>query len=129
MPRNMSFSKTTQQVRESFARKRQGIEPPLKDVTRRYGWPDAKPGTVLRAVEQGMGLPKGAKVVGMGLIRVIKNDAEPLERLIEDPEYGREEARREGFPQLDGAGFVAMFRRDLQGKRDQVPRRIEFEYL
>lgn len=118
MPRNMSFSLTTAQVRRRE-----------KTVTRRTGWADLQPGTVLWAVEKAMGLKKGDRVVRICPIRVVSVRAEPLRRLVEEPAYGAEEARLEGFPDLDGAGFFDFFVRHLKASPDACLNRIEFEYL
>ena len=50
--------------------------------------------------------------------------------MIEDPAYGRAEAVREGFPDLDGPGFVRFLLSHARGKTvDDAPMRIEFEHL
>jgi hypothetical protein len=60
MPRNISFALTTDQVRSR-----------TKTVTRRLGWKDLKPGTLLQPVVKAQGIPKGGKVEKIGgLIRV-----------------------------------------------------------
>jgi len=51
MPRNMSFMLTTAQY---CAR--------TKDVTRRLGWANLKPGDMFNGVEKAMGLKKGEKI-------------------------------------------------------------------
>ena len=51
MPRNMSFSMTTEAIRDRS-----------KTVTRRLGWSFLQPGDLLWAVEKGMGLKKLAKL-------------------------------------------------------------------
>ena len=108
---------TTQQVRDRS-----------KDVTRRDGWFKLAPGTLLCAVEKGMGLKRGEKVVRLGVIRVKSNTAERLDKLITDPAYGVEEMRREGFPDLDPAEFVRRF--NARGIPNHAAvSRIEFEYV
>ena len=49
--RNISFSMTTEQVRRRE-----------KTVTRRLGWSDLKPGTILQAVEKAQGLDRKSVV-------------------------------------------------------------------
>lgn len=118
MPRNMSFSLTTGQVRRRE-----------KTVTRRFGWRTLEPGTVLWAVEKAMGLKKGERVVRICPIRIVSNQAEPLSRMLDDPEYGAAEARREGFPHLDGRGFVDFLLGSVGGDVAACPQRIEFAYV
>lgn len=86
--RNMSFMLTTRQVRERS-----------KDVTRRLGWLNAKPGELIAACEKCQGLKRGEKIERLAIIRVVSVRLEPLRRLTDDVEYGFEEIRREGFAQ------------------------------
>lgn len=58
MPRNMSFSITTDQVRNRE-----------KNVTRRNGWWFLKSGDIVNAVEKTMGLKKGEKIKRICQIR------------------------------------------------------------
>lgn len=118
MPRNMSFSLTTDQIRAR-----------TKTVTRRFGWRTLQPGTVVWAVEKAMGLKKGESVVRICPIRIVSNRAEPLYRMLDDPAYGAAEARREGFPHLDGRGFVDFLLRSVGGTVAAAPQRIEFAYV
>lgn len=92
-----------------------------KDVTRRIGWRWLTAGTELRAVEKAMGLRKGEKQVALGTIRVRRVTAEPLDAITKD------ECRREGFPEMSPAEFVAMFCKANQCAPDVMVRRIEFE--
>lgn len=108
--RNMSFSLTTQQFIDG-----------TKDVTRRKGWKFLKPGDQVRAVKKAMGLRPGEKIEPLGVIEIIKADRIPLH------EIDAEDARREGFPKLDGAGFVTMFCEHMGGDRSQEVTRIEFK--
>lgn len=117
MPRNMSFALTTQKVLDE-----------VKDVTRRLGWADLKPGELFWAVEKGMGLKPGEKIRRLKLCRCKSNRPERLERMLSFG-YGRVEATREGFPAMTGAGFVRMFCDHMKVKPDQVVSRIEFEYV
>ncbi len=116
MPRNMSFSMTTDQIRNR-----------TKTVTRRIGWADLKPGEVLNACVKCMGLKPGEKIERLGLIRVVKVHEELLCEMT--GQYGNEEADKEGFPELTGDGFVAMFCHHLRAPRTQIVHRIEFEYV
>jgi len=102
MVRNISFSKTTKQFKAR-----------TKDVTRRIGWKDLKPGMPLNAVEKAQGLKKGEHVTYLGMIIVKSVRRECLKRLIDEPEYGKREMTREGFPGMNPLDFVAMFPPDV----------------
>jgi hypothetical protein len=115
MPRRISFSLTTPQFRAR-----------TKDVTRRRGWKNLKPGDVLIAVEKAMGLKKGEKHVVLGRIEVVSNTTEPLSA-IED--YPADETAREGFPELTSCEFVAMFCRGMGCKASEEIQRVEYRYL
>ncbi len=118
MPRNMSFSLTTDQVRNR-----------TKTVTRRKGWKFLKAGTVLNACVKCMGLKPGEKIEHICQIRVIDVREESLSKMKTFPEYGETEAEKQGFPELTGAGFVAMFIHHMNCPECQSVTRIEFEYL
>jgi len=121
MPRNMSFSMTTEAIRDGS-----------KTVTRRLGWSFLKPGDLLWACEKCMGLKKGEKVKRLALIRVVSVTDEPLNKIVE---YGQSECDREGFPHLTPIGFVHMFiaanhlERRTYSAATQVVNRIEFAYV
>lgn len=121
--RNMSFMLTTAQVRER-----------TKTVTRRTGWKGLQPGQELRAVEKGMGLKAGERIVTMATIRVVSVRPEPLSAMINDTDYGLAECEREGFgnhPTLRWPSqFVEFFCNSHRGcTPTTVVQRIEFEYL
>lgn len=118
MPRNISFALTTKQFRAR-----------TKTVTRRLKWLNVKAGDVLQGVEKCQGLKQGEKVVKLGLIRVTDARREPLQRMIDDPEYGQAEASLEGFPDLTGEQFVAMFCKNMKVDPSELVTRIEYEYL
>ncbi len=118
MPRNISFSLTTKQFRDRS-----------KTVTRRLKWDSVKAGDILMGVEKAMGLKPGEKMVRLGLIRVTEARNEPLQLLIDDPEYGKSEAAKEGFPEMSGAEFVEMFCKHMKVVPSYAPKRIEFEYV
>ena len=115
--RYMSFQRTTEQM---LAR--------TKTVTRRLGWRDLAKGTLVQAVEQARGLPKGAKVRKLGLIRIVSVRREPLSRLGR-PRYGKLEAQKEGFPDLSGREFAARFVANTGCTNRTVVTRIEFEHV
>lgn len=112
MPRLMSFSMTTPQVRAR-----------TKTVTRRLGWRFLKPGVVLWAVEKAQGIPRGGKVVRICKIRVQTTGWEPLDDIT------AEDVEAEGFPGKSPGWFVAMFCKAARCPPDEPVNRIEFEYL
>jgi hypothetical protein len=115
MPRNMSFSMTTE-----AARRRE------KDITRRLGWANLKPGDVVQQVEKAMGLKKGEKIVRLHLIEVVSNNPEPIEAF---ETHGPDECRREGFPDMSPAQFVDMFCNHNKCHEGTIVNRIVFKYL
>lgn len=121
--KNMSFMLTKSQI---LARS--------KTVTRRTGWVTLKPGDMLRAVEKGMGLKAGEKVVPLGVIRVVDVRSEPLAAMTMNVDYGMVECELEGFgdhPRLKWPSeFVEFFCNSHKGcMPESVVQRIEFEYL
>lgn len=118
MPRNISFALTTQQFIDG-----------TKDVTRRMGWLNLKPGDVLCGVKKGMGLKPGEKVERLGMIEVVSVRREPANQICADLAYGAEEVRREGFPDWNEQQFLEFFC-DSHGcdPSDHVTR-IEFKKL
>jgi hypothetical protein len=122
----MSFALTTTQILNR-----------TKTVTRRIGWANLQPGTLLQAIEKGQGLKKGEKVRKLAVIRVV---SVRRERLFEIHPV---DLAREGFPEMGRQEFIDMFcashrvgvggywgnQRTRQcGERDEVTR-IEFEYV
>lgn len=119
MARLISFALTKDQIRNR-----------TKTVTRRVRWLKLKPFTHLDGVEKAMGFKPGTtgNIRWLDSIYTLSVLREPLQALIDDPDYGRAEAIKEGFPHLDGAGFVKMFCDDLKSKPNAVLTRIEFCY-
>ncbi len=117
MPRNISFFLTTEQFRNR-----------TKTVTRRLTWKGVKAGDILCGVVKGMGFKRGEKIQRLGQIRVVSCRREPLSSMWLEP-YGSNEAKAEGFPEMTGAQFVAMFCKHMDCDEDQEVTRIEFEYL
>jgi hypothetical protein len=119
MPRNISFMLTTQQFVDG-----------TKDVTRRMGWLFLNAGEELMAVEKSQGLGKGGKIKRLGLVLTVSIIREPLRRMFDEPEYGKAELIREGFPLMTVKGFIEMF---CDAHRGCVPEsivtRIEFKKL
>lgn len=118
MARNMSFMLTTEQIRNK-----------TKTVTRRLGWKNLKPGEIFNACVKCMGLKKGESVEVICQCRCVRNDTECLDKMRFVTDYGAVEAKREGFPDLDGPAFVAMFRKEMKCPQSQMVQRIEFEYV
>jgi len=108
--RNMAFSKTLEQMRSK-----------TKTVTRRWGWNTLQPGTYVRAVEKGMGLKKGEKVVPIGVIRVVSVEQVPIDWL------PPEELAAEGFPGLRPVEFKILLGKPPEGR--ETITRIEFEHV
>lgn len=96
--RNMSFSITTQQMKDF-----------QKDVTRRLGWWFLKEGDLLMAVEKCQGLKKGDKVKKLYIIEVLRLSPQPLYCI------NKPEVIREGFPDMTSAQFVEMFCKSHKG--------------
>lgn len=118
MPRNISFMLTTPQFIAG-----------TKDVTRRMGWQFALRGDEYMAVEKGQGLGKGGKVKRLGLIRLVDVRRERLDRLLYEPEYGKEECRREGFPGFSAVEFVSFYCAANRCVAGDVITRLEFVKL
>lgn len=80
MPRPISFRHTIEAVREQ-----------RKKITRRTGWEWLESGTLLRPVEQVMGLEKGESQTPIfddgTLIRATDVRREPLEKIVEADQY------------------------------------------
>ena len=112
--RNISFALTTAQFKDGS-----------KDVTRRLGWKFLKPGDRLMACEKCQGIQKGG-LVRLGEIEVLHVSIQPLNRMTDHAKWGAEEAGREGFPQLSGAGFVEMFCNHMKCDPSEEITRIEF---
>lgn len=119
MPRNISFMLTTPQFIDGS-----------KDVTRRLGWLFLREGDELMGVEKSQGLGKGGKIKPLGLIRVVSVRREPLRRMFDEPEYGKVELGREGFPLMTVKGFIEMFCLSHRGCNPETGvTRIEFKKL
>lgn len=113
MPRLMSFALTTEQ-----------IELQTKTVTRRQGWQNLKPGTLLQPVKKAMGLRRGEKVQRLGcLIEVVSVRWEPLNRITID------DVRAEGFPDWSRSEFVEFYQKANKLPQPWAPcNRIAFRY-
>jgi hypothetical protein len=114
MPRNMSFSMTTEQARNK-----------TKTVTRRYGWANLKAGDVIQQVEKAMGLKKGEKPVKIHLIRAVEVTREPLTAIRDYPN----DCELEGFPDWTPDQFIDFLTSKSGKSPDELVTRIRFEYI
>lgn len=114
--RAMSFALTKQQVLDR-----------TKTVTRRTGWANLQPGTLLLAVKKAMGLKPGEQQERLCIIRVESVTTEPLSAIV--THYDHHEPAREGFPELDGFEFADMFCRNMRCEPTRMVQRIEFSYV
>lgn len=110
--RNISFMLTTQQVRDG-----------TKDVTRRLGWWNLKPGTRIMACEKCQGIPKGGKMVRIREIEIVSVRKESLDWIDEA------DVKREGFPKMTPGQFVEMFCKHNDCFETTDVNRIEFKYV
>jgi hypothetical protein len=116
--RNISVQLTQNQIRAG-----------TKSVTRRLGWESARVGERLMACPKCQGLGPGGKMERIHPLEIVSNHPEPLTRMLEDPVYGRAEAILEGFPELDGEGFVEMFCHHMGVQPQQIVNRLAFEHV
>lgn len=114
MPRNMSFSLTTDQIRSG-----------TKTETRRDGWWNLKSGEIVNACVKCMGLKKGEKIKVIRQIRIVKTYEVPLCIITE------EQVKAEGFPDMSRNEFIDFWLKShkKQGYVDWMVNRIVFEYL
>lgn len=110
--RNMSFSMTTEQIRNR-----------TKTVTRRLGWLFLKEEDLVQAVEKCQGLKNGEKVKKLAVIRITHV---MRVRLCFIP---TEDCEKEGFPELSPEQFIRMFCKANKCKRDAQITRIAFDYV
>lgn len=121
--RNMSFALTVPQIQAG-----------TKDVTRRLGWLQLKPGDLFRPVRKCMGLKPGEKVERLRApLRVVSVVREQLQAMTNDLDYGLDEVRREGFAGHPAYGqpdaWVRMFCATHKGcEPSSFITRIEFAY-
>ncbi len=112
MPRNMSFTHTTEQIKNR-----------TKTVTRRLGWWFLKPGDILNACEKCQGLKKGEKVNKLCQIIIVSVKKIPLDKMT------HAECYREGFPDMWPSEFIQMFRHEMRCRLKTNVNRIEFRYI
>ena len=108
----MSFALTTPQI---ISRK--------KTVTRRLGWKNLRPGTLLLAVQQARGLKVGEIYRPLAVIRVERVSTQALNII------GDQDVMREGFPWLSDVEFIRHFCAAMGCAPHAQVTRIEFSYL
>lgn len=117
----------------SFALRAAALRARTASVTRRLGWRDLRPGTVLRAVEKGLCLQSGDTLQTLAYIRVVDVRIEPLQRLEWDSAYGLEECRHEGLSDhpilCEPSAYVQFFCRLYGCDAATFVTRIQFEYV
>ena len=112
---NISFSATTEQVRQHQKHVTRRIDKSLRLAKK-------KPGDILQGIERGQGIKKGKHVVKLDQIVILEVNREPLDeiirrrvrpvpRRIEDqyPFALPSETTLEGFPELTPVQFVETF--------------------
>lgn len=115
---NISFSATTEQVRQHWKHVTRRIDKSLRLAKK-------KPGDILQGIERGQGIKKGEHVVKLDQIVILEVNREPLDEIIcrpirpigkPDPigcglyQYeGIPETTLEGFPELTPVQFVETF--------------------
>lgn len=112
----------------SFMLTRQAVLDETKTVTRRNGWDNAKSGEILEADFKCQGLKKGEHPEKLKIIKVISVRKEPLNRMTQDPGYGRREVILEGFPEMTPKDFVKMYCLHNKCTPRKRVNRIEFSY-
>ncbi len=124
--RRMSFAMTTAQIRNQ-----------TKTVTRRVGWTNLQPGTLVQPIVKGQGIKPGESQELIGApIRIVSVRREPLAALTDgkyfgvfEQEYGRRDVVCEGFATMTPGQFVSMFCEHNKCTPDAVVTRIEFDYV
>lgn len=117
----------------SFALRAAALRARTACVTRRLGWRDLQPGTVLRAVEKGLCLQNGDTLQTLAYIRVVDVRIEPLLRLEWDRIYGLDECRLEGLSDhpilCEPSAYVQFFCRLYGCDVTTFITRIRFDYV
>lgn len=80
-------------------------------------------------IEKGQGLKKGEHIVKIHMFIPVSSKWEPLQRLLDDPEYGKREVIYEGFPYLTPAEFVNMLCEKYNCGPEKEFNRIEFKHI
>lgn len=110
--KNISFMLTPQQIRDH-----------IKDVTRRLGWWDLKPGDRLQACVKCQGRKAGEPLEKLAVIEVVSTRPEKLWEITKD------DCAREGFPEMEPHEFVRMFCGSMGCDAMTTVNRIEVRYV
>lgn len=94
-----------------------------KDVTRRLGWKNLKPGDRLMGVRKSQGLKAGEHPVELGEVEVVSVRLERLDAITQP------DVEREGFYLSTPAQFVEMFCEHMKCEPSTEVTRIEFRRL
>lgn len=105
-----------------FSLTAEAIRTRTKTVTRRFGWRDLTPGTLLAAVHREH-IPGRRPPAPMAVLRVLSVRVERLS------EVEAVDVAAEGFPGRSRAWFVANFTAAMRCVSTALVTRIEFEYL
>ncbi len=105
-----------------------------KDVTRRLGWLNVKVGERLMFCRKIMGRKKGEPLVRIRAIEVVSVRREPLGKMLswwsDAAQYGEDEVKREGFPEMSPLNFIEFFMKSHKGCTNKTEiTRIEFKYI
>lgn len=113
--RHMSFFYTQDQVRAG-----------TKTETSRKGWEFLKPGDKVMAVEKGMGLKKGEKIVRIRPIEIVKN--EPI--MCRQRFYTKKNVKAEGFGNMRADIFIEkILVKKCKCKHNERLNRLTFKYI
>ena len=135
---NISFSATTEQVRQHQKHVTRRIDKSLRLAKK-------KPGDILQGIERGQGIKKGEHVVKLDQIVILEVNREPLRDIITFPirvtperfcdYYGCKclrprEVQLEGFPELTPVQFVETFCKiNPKCTPDTEVTRVLFDYV
>jgi hypothetical protein len=107
----------------SFALTVEPMQRGEKDITRRIGWRDAKPGWTVQPARKCQGLKKGQRIEKITRpIVFVDVRLEPLEAITPA------DVVREGFPGMTPFEFVTMFRQHNKCLATQEVVRIAFQF-
>lgn len=113
----------------SFGLTRPQFEDETKTVTRRNGWKNIKIGVIHNGVDRVMGFKRDEHPVILHQFIPVSSRWEPLRRMIDDPEYGRHEVIKEGFPDWTPLQFVEFYCKHNRCKPETLVNRIEFKHV
>ena len=99
-------------------------------VTRRVGYEEVRPGDFIDAVSEMWMLNHPGKIVPLAKLVVVSVRAEPLKRLLEEPEYAAKEMKRSCLSRDKSlrAQLAAFVSRHRSTSLSSMVTRIEFAY-